>query len=74
MTDHTTNGFGSARTRRPTIEYRFYFAVIFLAYLPISLVTCLLGLARPGSDDACRTFIGRAWHRASVITPMIFTA
>ncbi|MEM7507311.1 MAG: cytochrome PufQ [Pseudomonadota bacterium] len=74
MTDHATNGFTPARTRAPSFEYRCYFAIIFLVTLPWAFIGWALGLAHPGGEDAGRGFIARAWHQASVITPMIFAA
>ena len=74
MTDQTANGLSPARTRGPGIEYRIYFAVIFLLSLPWALVSWVFGLAAPDSEDAGRSVIGRAWRRAAIITPMIFSA
>lgn len=75
MTDHTANGLEHSRTKSPSIEYRIYFAIIFLLSLPWTFVSCVLGLCRPDDEDAAgKTFIGRAWHQASVITPLIFSA
>ena len=73
MTDHTTNGFHGRGAR--TFEYKLYFAVIFLISLPICFVSCTLGLRRPEDEELeSRFFFRRAWQRASVITPMIFSA
>lgn len=75
MTDHTSEGFDVARSRAPGFEYRVYFAIIFVIALPLSFVSWALGLSRPGSDEKeGKGFIGHAWHQASVITPLIFTA
>lgn len=75
MTDHTANDLHNARHKSPTIEYRIYFAMIFVLSLPWTFVTCVLGLCRPDDEDAAgKNFVARAWHQASVITPRIFSA
>lgn len=74
MTDHTANGLEPARHRGPSVEYRIYFAIIFLLSLPWALVSWMFGLAAPDSEDARLGFFGRAWRRAAIITPMIFSA
>lgn len=75
MTDHTANGLSHPRHRSPTIEYRIYFSIIFVLSLPFTFVTCVLGLCRPDDEDANgKHFVKRAWHKASVITPLIFSA
>ncbi|MGD1926886.1 MAG: cytochrome PufQ [Paracoccaceae bacterium] len=74
MTDFTTNQV-SHSGRNPGIEYKLYFAIIFLISLPWCFVSWALGLARPDDEEvAGKGFIGRAWHQASVITPLIFSA
>lgn len=74
MTDHTANGLAPSRSRGPTIEYRLYFAVIFLISLPLTLATCTFGLVRPENEECGKNFVSRAWRRAAIITPMIFSA
>ncbi len=74
MTDHTANGPAPLRAKGPTIEYRIYFAVIFLISLPLCLVTCTFGLVRPDNEECGQNFVSRAWRRAAIITPMIFSA
>jgi hypothetical protein len=74
MSDHTANGVAPSRTRGPSFEYRIYFAVIFLISLPLCLVTCTLGLVRPENEEVGKNFVSRAWRRAAIITPMIFSA
>ncbi len=74
MTDQAANGLMPSRARTPSIEYRFYFGIIFLMALPWAFLSWVLGLAHPESEDASRGFIGRAWRRASIITPLIFSA
>lgn len=77
MTDHTTDfgGFHAARDRRPGAERRefcAYFAVIFLATLPLALLTWALTAARR-MELPERGPVARAWSQARVITPMIFS-
>lgn len=74
MTDQTSSGFGQLPASARSIEYRLYFAVIFLISLPWALVSWALGLARPDSEDSGLGFIGRAWRQAAIITPLIFSA
>ena len=74
MTDFTSNGISRGQRYTVTWEYRFYFGIIFLFSLPWALMSWALGLARPGSEDAGLGFVGRAWRRAAIITPMIFSA
>ena len=73
MSDQTANGLRPHR-KGPTIEYRIYFAIIFLITLPLTFTTCVLGLGRPGTcETQPRNFISRAWLQASTITPLIFS-
>lgn len=55
----------------PMREFYAYFAVIFIATLPLCLVTWILSAARrlrlPEKDP-----ISKAWSQARIITPMIF--
>ena len=74
MTDLTTDHLPRERRRSIKWEYRFYFGIIFLMALPWALLSWALGLARPDSEEASLGFIGRAWRRAAIITPMIFSA
>lgn len=52
-------------------EYGAYFAIIFLACLPLALFTWVLFVARnfrlPEKDP-----VQAAWSQAGIITPMIF--
>ena len=74
MTDQTSESFGQMPARTRGIEYRIYFAIIFLISLPLCFVTCTLGLVRPDAPDCGRNFVSRAWRQATIITPMIFSA
>ena len=62
-----------ARTGPPRAEFAVYFAVIFLATLPLACLTWALTAARTLSlpDRGPAT---RAWSQARIITPMIFAA
>ena len=77
MTDLSTDPGPLLRARNcpapPRREFYAYFALIFLATLPLALVTWTL--------TALRSFrlpekgpIAKAWSQARIITPMIFSA
>ena len=74
MTDFTSNT-PLERTRRapPKREYYAYFAIIFLAALPLAILTWGLGAARQFTMPE-KGPIARAWTQARIITPHIFTA
>ena len=63
------------RIRRgaPKREYYAYFAIIFLAALPLSFLTWVLAAGRQLSLPE-KGPITRAWSQARIITPMIFQA
>ncbi|MEM8958614.1 MAG: cytochrome PufQ [Pseudomonadota bacterium] len=81
MTDHTSDEMlndlqaaPSVRSHKPPRrEFYAYFAIIFIATLPLAFVTWILAAARqmrlPEKDP-----IRKAWSQARIITPMIFTA
>lgn len=74
MTDQTSDGPHHARAARPSrTEFRVYFAVIFLATLPLATLTWALALLKGGRIPE-RGPIARAWSQARIITPMIFSA
>mgnify|MGYP001799542972 CR=1 FL=1 len=50
-----------------------YFAIIFLATLPLACLTWALAAIRSGSLTD-KGPIKRAWSQASIITPMSFAA
>lgn len=75
MTDMTNNP-GVARKRSTsaaTREYYVYFAVIFVATLPLAVLTwtltALRQLALPSKGP-----VKSAWSQAQIITPRIFSA
>ncbi|MEO0485377.1 MAG: cytochrome PufQ [Pseudomonadota bacterium] len=55
----------------PKREYYAYFAIIFLAVLPVSILTWALSAARQLALPE-KGPIKRAWSQAGIITPMIF--
>lgn len=76
MTDMTNVTATAAPKRRhsvPTREYYVYFAVIFLATLPLTFLTYTLSAARQLALPE-RGPIKAAWSQAQIITPRIFSA
>ncbi len=75
MSDQTTDIFVAPRRTNPAAqrrEFYAYFAVIFLATLPLTLLTwALTALRRMELPE--RGPVARAWSQARVITPMIFS-
>ena len=75
MTDFTNNNQMESRssTNAAKREYGAYFAIIFMACLPLALFTWILFTARnfrlPEKDP-----VQAAWSQAGIITPMIFNA
>ena len=57
----------------PRREYYAYFAIIFIAALPLSFLTWALAAGRQLSLPE-KGPIARAWSQARIITPMIFHA
>ena len=76
MTDQTTDGLiaeAPRQRRRPVAEFHVYFAIIFLAALPLAtLAWALSAIKQGGLTD--RGPVARAWSQARIITPMIFAA
>lgn len=75
MTDFTTDMTPQPRERQhgQRREFYAYFALIFMATLPLALLTwALSALRRMEWPD--RGPIARAWRQASIITPQIFSA
>ena len=72
MTDFTTDApMARSRTAPPKREYYAYFAIIFLATLPLALLTWALKAARQMALPE-KGPIARAWSQARIITPQIF--
>ncbi len=59
--------------RRPKTEFMVYFAIIFLATLPLACLTWALHATKQGGLPE-KGPIARAWGQARIITPMIFSA
>lgn len=78
MTDQTTDApmmeaHERSTHRRPTTEFYVYFAIIFLATLPLACLTWALAALRSRSLTD-KGPVARAWSQARIITPMIFSA
>lgn len=72
MADVTSNT-PVARPRPPRTEFMIYFAIIFVAALPLALIAWALAmLDRDRRND--KGPLARAWSQARIITPMIFSA
>ena len=74
MTDFTSDApLQKARLNPPKREFYAYFAIIFLAALPLATLTWVLGgLRRAEWPD--KGPVARAWTQARIITPHIFSA
>ena len=73
MTDFTTDTPMLRRsTTVPRREYYAYFALIFAATLPLSLLTWALKTLRRELPE--KGPIASAWTQARIITPHIFSA
>jgi hypothetical protein len=84
MTDMTTDTASRAGTQsqdddiraryaHAKTEFMVYFAIIFLATLPLAFLTWVLAAIRSRSLTD-RGPVARAWSQARIITPMIFSA
>ncbi|MEM0943017.1 MAG: cytochrome PufQ [Pseudomonadota bacterium] len=73
MTDHTM-GMPPGPSRKPTWEYRLYFAIIFLISLPWAFVVWAFNPSAVAERGVSYGFIGLARRQALTITPMIFSA
>ena len=74
MTDFTTDApVLRTRTAPPKREYYAYFALIFVATLPLCILTWGLSAARRMELPA-KGPIAKAWTQARIITPQIFSA
>ena len=71
VTQHTATETQSRLHKSPKAEFICYFALVFLATLPLSCLTWILGVARTGSFHRKNPFKS-AWSQARIITPMIF--
>jgi hypothetical protein len=64
----------SSRAHKPPrTEFYVYFTIIFLATIPLALISWALQALRSRSLTD-RGPVARAWSQARIITPMIFSA
>ncbi len=61
------------RRSPPRREYNAYFAIIFVAAIPLAILTWALSAARR-LELPEKGPLARAWSQARIITPMIFAA
>ena len=73
MADISSNTPITTRSKPPRAEFTFYFAIIFLAALPLALIAWVLAALR-GGEMTNKGPLARAWSQARIITPMIFAA
>ncbi|MFL4472250.1 cytochrome PufQ [Tateyamaria armeniaca] len=75
MTDATSNIVTEAPKKRggEKTEFMVYFAIIFVATLPLACLTWALAAIKSRSFTD-KGPMARAWTQARIITPMIFNA
>jgi hypothetical protein len=77
MTDQTSDGpivhADRGAHRRPRTEFLVYFGIIFIATLPLAVLTWALSAVKQGQLPE-KGPVARAWSQARIITPMIFAA
>ncbi|TNF60454.1 MAG: protein pufQ [Rhodobacteraceae bacterium] len=74
MTDITNHVVTETRSHKPPrTEFMVYFAIIFVATLPLACLTWALAALKSGSLTD-KGPVARAWSQARIITPMIFSA
>jgi hypothetical protein len=73
MTDQNIDAPITRTHKPPKAEFYTYFAIIFLAALPLALLAWALASARQGTIKT-KGPVARAWSQARIITPMIFAA
>lgn len=74
MTDFTTDApLARPRMAPPKREYYVYFAIIFLAALPLAFLTWALAAGRQFRLPE-KGPLAKAWTQARIITPHIFSA
>lgn len=75
MTDNTVNNGQVSQVRYPArvprVEFQIYFALIFLAALPIVSMMWLWSLVSTQRVPSGGP-LARAWREAQVVTPTIF--
>jgi hypothetical protein len=73
MSDMTSDAPQLRARKTPSTEFMVYFAVIFVATLPLATLTWMLAAMRSRSFTD-KGPMARAWSQARIITPMIFSA
>jgi len=74
MSDFTTDApLVRSKASAPRREYYAYFAIIFLAALPLAFLTWAMAAARQFALPE-KGPLAKAWTQARIITPHIFTA
>ncbi|APX14196.1 cytochrome PufQ [Tateyamaria omphalii] len=75
MTDMTSNVVTETPRKRSgeKTEFMVYFAIIFVATLPLACLTWALAALKSRSFTD-KGPMARAWTQARIITPMIFNA
>ena len=76
MTDMTSNLATETTAKRRSgarTEFMVYFAIIFIATLPLACLTWALAAIKSRSFTD-KGPMARAWTQARIITPMIFNA
>ena len=77
MTDMTSDVVHEAsaphKRRGERTEFMVYFAIIFVATLPLATLTWALAALKSRSLTE-KGPVARAWSQARIITPMIFSA
>ena len=75
MTDMTSNVAAETPRKRggERTEFMVYFAIIFVATLPLACLTWALAAIKSRSFTD-KGPMARAWTQARIITPMIFNA
>ena len=73
MADVTSNTPVVRSAKPPRTEFGIYFAIIFVAALPLATIAWALAAVRGGAMTN-KGPVSRAWSQARIITPMIFSA
>ncbi|MFK7743785.1 MAG: cytochrome PufQ [Roseobacter sp.] len=71
--DEATDAPHTPVKRKGQTEFMFYFAIIFVATLPLATLTWAMQAIKTRSFTD-KGPMARAWTQARIITPMIFSA
>ena len=71
--DQTHNAPQTPARRKGRTEFAVYFAIIFVATIPLAMLTWAMQAIKTRSWTDKGPF-ARAWTQARIITPMIFSA